>query len=43
MSRLRCRWIVVRSSVGIRIYVSFAYNWFMILELRSFHCNDLDK
>ena len=36
MSRLRCRWIVVRS-VGIRIYVSFAYNWFMVLEILSVH------
>lgn len=43
MSRLRCRWIVVRSSVGVRIYVSFAYNWFMILETLSEMRNDLDK
>lgn len=26
MSRLRYSWIVVRSGVGIRIYVSFAHN-----------------
>ena len=43
MSRLRFRWIVVRSGVGIRIYVSFAYNWFMILERLFEMRNGLDK